>query len=48
MIDLCSDSDCAGCCTRNLGGDGHLIDIEKHTMERFGTRSGIVEFQICE
>ncbi|MFC7518900.1 carbohydrate-binding protein [Herbaspirillum sp. GCM10030257] len=48
VIDLCSDSDCAGCCTRNLGGDGHLIDIEKHTMKRFGTGSGTVEFQVCE
>lgn len=48
VLDLCSDSDCAGCCTRNLGGDGYLIDIEKHTMQRFGSGSGVVEFQICQ
>jgi hypothetical protein len=48
VYDLCGDKGCAGCCTRNLGGDGHLIDIEKHTMKRFGSGSGIVEFQVCE
>lgn len=48
VLDLCSDSDCAGCCTKNLGGDGYLIDIEKYTMQRFGSGSGIVEFQVCE
>ncbi len=47
VLDLCSDSDCAGCCTKNLGGDGYLIDIEKHTMQRFGTGSGEVKFQVC-
>lgn len=48
VYDLCSDSDCNGCCTANLGGDGYLIDIEKYTMERFGSGEGIVEFQVCE
>ncbi len=47
VLDLCSDSDCAGCCTNNLGGDGYLIDIEKHTMQRFGSGSGVVKFQVC-
>lgn len=47
VLDLCSDSDCNGCCTRNLGGDGHLIDIEKFTQERFGSGAGVVEFQVC-
>ena len=47
VLDLCSDTDCAGCCTNNLGGDGYLIDIEKHTMQRFGSGSGMVEFQVC-
>lgn len=47
VLDLCSDSDCAGCCTDNLGGDGHLIDIEKFTKQRFGSGSGVVEFQVC-
>lgn len=47
VLDLCADSDCNGCCTQNLGGDGFLIDIEKHTMSRFGSGNGIVEFQLC-
>lgn len=52
VYDLCSDSDCDGCCTRNLGpinadGNRYLIDIEKYTMERFGSGDGIVQFQIC-
>lgn len=47
VLDLCSDADCNGCCTNNLGGDGYLIDIEKHTMNRFGSGSGVVEFQVC-
>lgn len=46
--DACSDSDCDGCCTNNLAGDGYLIDLEKHTMERFGSGQGIVEFQVCD
>lgn len=49
VYDLCSDEDCDGCCTTNLGGDGFLIDIEKYTMERFGSGSGIVEWrEICD
>lgn len=47
VYDGCSDSDCEGCCTANLAGDGYLIDVEKYTMQRFGTGSGIVEFQVC-
>lgn len=45
--DACSDLDCNGCCTANLAGDGYLIDLEKYTMQRFGSGSGIVEFQMC-
>ncbi len=48
VYDACSDADCDNCCTANLGGDGYLIDIEKHTMERFGAGDGIVEFQVCD
>lgn len=47
VYDGCSDSDCNGCCTQNLGGDGYLIDLEKYTKNRFGSGSGIVEFQVC-
>ena len=53
VYDLCSDSDCDGCCTQNLGpvnsdGNSYLIDIEAYTKERFGSDEGIVEFQICD
>lgn len=48
VYDLCSDADCNGCCTENLGGDGYLIDIEKYTMARFGSGEGTVEFQVCD
>jgi hypothetical protein len=48
VYDYCADSDCSGCCTQNLGGDGYLIDIEKYTMQRFGSGSGTVQFQVCQ
>jgi len=44
VYDMCADSDCDGCCTRNAGGAGFLIDIEKHTKERFQSGSGQVEW----
>ena len=44
VYDLCSDSDCGGCCTRNAAETGFLIDIESYTAERFGVYHGIVEF----
>ncbi|NMM44219.1 hypothetical protein HH303_07005 [Rhodospirillaceae bacterium KN72] len=47
VLDACSDADCDGCCTANLGGDGYLIDIEKYTMQRFGAGDGLVDFQVC-
>jgi hypothetical protein len=46
-IDACADSDCDNCCTKNLGGDGYLIDIEKSTMQRFQSGDGLVDFQLC-
>lgn len=48
VLDLCSDADCNGCCSQNLGGDGFLVDLEHYTMARFGSGSGIVEFQVCD
>ena len=47
VYDMCSDNDCSGCCTRNARRNGlnFLIDIEKYTMRRFGSGSGIVEWQ---
>lgn len=35
VLDMCSDSDCDGCCTRNMQETGFLIDLEKYTAERF-------------
>ncbi len=48
VYDLCSDADCNGCCTENLGGDGYLVDLEKYTMQRFGSGQGIVHWQVCD
>lgn len=44
VYDMCSDSDCDGCCTRNASETGFLVDIEKYTMERFGSGDGIVQW----
>jgi hypothetical protein len=46
VYDMCADSDCSGCCTRNAnaGGIGFLIDIESYTMDRFGSGDGVVEW----
>ena len=46
VYDMCSDSDCSGCCTANATRNGlnFLIDLEKYTMQRFGSGSGIVSF----
>jgi hypothetical protein len=44
VYDMCSDSDCDGCCTKNAASAGFLIDVEKYTAERFGTRDGVVDW----
>ncbi|HFD88230.1 MAG TPA: hypothetical protein ENJ35_11225 [Gammaproteobacteria bacterium] len=46
--DACADSDCDDCCTKNLGDNDFLIDIEKYTMKQFGSGSGDVMFQVCD
>lgn len=47
VYDMCSDSDCNGCCTKNAGKVGFLIDMEKYTKERFGNQGeGLVQW-IC-
>ncbi len=46
VYDYCSDDDCAGCCTENSAETGFLIDLEKYTMQRFGSGDGIVEW-VC-
>ena len=37
VYDMCSDSDCDGCCTQNAGDLGFLIDIESYSCKRFTT-----------
>jgi hypothetical protein len=44
VYDECADSDCSGCCTANSKPTGFLIDIEKYTMQRFGSGDGIVDW----
>ena len=44
VYDQCSDADCNGCCTRNARETGFLIDLESHTMQRFGGEDGVVEW----
>lgn len=44
VYDVCSDSDCDGCCTRNASETGFLIDLESYTAERFGSSDGVVEW----
>ncbi|HVK76645.1 MAG TPA: hypothetical protein VM734_25135 [Kofleriaceae bacterium] len=44
VYDMCSDSDCGGCCTRNASEVGFLIDLESYTAARFGVWDGIVEW----
>ncbi|XP_037037416.1 uncharacterized protein LOC119075136 [Bradysia coprophila] len=48
VYDMCSDSDCNGCCTKNSRNTGFLIDIEKYTKQRFGSGSGIVEWRCLD
>lgn len=48
VYDMCADSDCNGCCTENSKETGFLIDIEKYTMDRFGSGSGIVEWRCLD
>lgn len=44
VLDTCGDSDCDGCCTRNLGDAQQLLDLEKYTNERFGVPDGRIEW----
>ncbi|XXT14524.1 hypothetical protein WME94_30180 [Sorangium sp. So ce429] len=49
VYDMCSDSDCNGCCTRNARPSGFLIDIEKYTAQRFGVPAeGQVEWRCLD
>lgn len=50
VYDQCADSDCEGCCTINANANGQsfLIDIEKYSMQRFGSGDGIVEWRCLD
>jgi hypothetical protein len=48
VYDMCADSDCSGCCTANSKQTGFLIDIEKYTMQRFGSGDGVVEWMCID
>ncbi len=48
VYDMCSDSDCDGCCTENASETGFLIDLESYTAERFGSGDGIVEWRCLD
>lgn len=45
VVDMCSDSDCNGCCTQNANtGGGFLIDLESYGVKRFGLDDGQIEW----
>ena len=48
VYDMCADSDCNGCCTKNSKKTGFLIDIESFTMDRFGHGSGKVDWKCLD
>ena len=48
VYDLCSDSDCDGCCTENSKNTGFLIDMEKYTQQRFGCGDGVVHWECLD
>jgi hypothetical protein len=48
VYDLCSDDDCDGCCSDNMSETGFLIDMELHTLERFGGDQGVVEWSCLD
>jgi hypothetical protein len=44
VLATCADEDCAGCCTANRGSADALIDVEKHTDERWGVQNSQIEW----
>lgn len=44
VIDTCADSDCSGCCTRNLGDKDALVDLESYTNARWALPDGEIEW----
>jgi hypothetical protein len=52
IANTCADSDCGGCCSRNAGNLGYLVDMEYYTvMNNFGTldaANGEISFYIVD
>jgi len=44
VYDECNDSDCDGCCSKNMKTTGFLIDMESFTFKKFKGSEGIVEW----
>jgi hypothetical protein len=49
VADTCGDDDCKGCCTRNAGQTGNVVDMEYNTVKNnFGGDPGSVAYgEIC-
>jgi hypothetical protein len=41
--DTCADSDCKGCCTKNAGKYGFVVDMEYYTVLRYFGKTDIVD-----
>lgn len=48
VYDMCADSDCDGCCTKNSKKTGFLIDIESYSLNRFPVEDGIIEWRCLD
>ena len=51
VVDECSDKDCSGCCTRNAGKTGFLLDLEASTAKRAGVKGGgggVASYQVID
>jgi hypothetical protein len=44
VMDTCSDDDCDGCCTENLGSSDQLIDVESYTDARWSVEDQEIEW----
>jgi hypothetical protein len=47
IADTCGDSDCGGCCTKNAGSSGYLVDMEINTVIKHFGSTGAVGGTVC-
>jgi hypothetical protein len=47
VYDTCSDADCDGCCTRNAGTSGYLLDVEYWTVLRQYKDIDVADGNVC-